>query len=591
MFGRHSHISLFATHLALLSCLGCNQELPNLDLYSVDAKRRLQAERDVNAGYELPDEEPSPSLGHNPWFQRVDTQLKLNFLHHSEPANSYFMPRAIGGGSAVFDMDLDGRLDIFLTQNVGPNGNETDRLFRQTSDGTFIDATESLGIESKGYHQGVAAGDINNDGFPDLLISGFNGCKLWVNEGGKHFKNATLSSGIDHEDWSLTACFIDYDRDGLLDIFVTCYVDYQNKICSDDFCGPKASKPVACKLYHNISDTATNTISFSDVSQATQLAQHPAPSMGVIATDINSDGWQDLIVANDAEANQIFINQQGNYFTEEASQRGFAFNRSGNAMGNMGLAVGDLNNDELIDFFVTHIKEEAHGAWMQTQLGFFSDRSIAWGFNSADNRSTGFGTLLVDFDNDQDLDLFIANGDVRKAKNSPVRKVHEWNNYKQQNMLFENRSGSFVNVTPLNPELSHSKGVYRSVSAGDLNNDGMIDLLVTETDGTAQLLFNRIENENHWLSIRVIDPALNRDAFGTKVVVETDTGRRISRWLSPSAGYCSTSDFRLHFGLGESEGIRKIIVTWPGQDIETYEEVEMDQFITLKRGTSTITPN
>ena len=157
-------------------------------------------------------------------------------------------------------------------------------------------------------------------------------------------------------------------------------------------------------------------------------------------------------------------------------------------------------------------------------------------------------------------------------------------------MLFENRSGSFVNVTPLNPELSHSKGVYRSVSAGDLNNDGMIDLLVTETDGTAQLLFNRIENENHWLSIRVIDPALNRDAFGTKVVVETDTGRRISRWLSPSAGYCSTSDFRLHFGLGESEGIRKIIVTWPGQDIETYEEVEMDQFITLKRGTSTITP-
>ena len=215
---------------------------------------------DLSASASL-SEANSPAIHKRPWLQR-STRRNFQFVHVSGPRDTFFMPRSTGGGSALFDFDLDGHLDIFLTQNAGHGSRISDQLFRQNSDGTFSNVTESAGINSVGFHQGVAAGDINNDGYPDLVVTGFDGCKLLLNEEGKRFTDCTQFAGLNHSAWSLSSCLVDYDLDGKLDIFFTCYLDYVNRECSNDFCGPKASPPLACRLYRNQTDDRTGAVKF-----------------------------------------------------------------------------------------------------------------------------------------------------------------------------------------------------------------------------------------------------------------------------------------------------------------------------------------
>jgi hypothetical protein len=523
------------------------------------------------------------------------------------------MPQVIGSGGALFDFDNDGRLDIYLVQNGGPNSQAKNRLFRQGADGHFIDVSEGSGLDIAGYGMGVAVGDVNNDGWPDVLVSQYGGLRLFLNNGNGTFTDISKEAGVDSVLWATSAAFVDYDRDGWLDLVVINYVNYDPSLpCGTpagqpDFCHPRMFEGTVTKLYRNIGTSAERgaqsaareaptpglraprsalPVRFEDVTLKAGLAHARGPGLGVVCADFNGDHWPDIFVANDGKPNHLWINQQDGTFKEEAVLRGVAYNAMGKAEGNMGIAVGDVDGDGLFDVFVTHLTDETNTLWKQGPRGVFQDRTGASNLSRPRWRGTGFGTILADFDHDGALDLAVVNGAVRRKEPPPGTSVDSfWSPYAERNQLFVNDGrGNFRDISENNAPFCGTAAVSRALVCGDIDNDGALDLLVTAIAGPARLYRNVAPKRGHWLMIRALDPVLNRDDYGAEITVQAGEHRWM-RCVNPAYSYLCSNDPRAHFGLGAIERVDRIDVVWADGTEEMFPGQAVDQLLLLRKGT------
>jgi hypothetical protein len=527
----------------------------------------------------------------DPWFEDVTDRLHLRFTHDAGPLDGrYFLPQIVGSGGAFLDFDGDGRLDIYLVHNGGPQGKKN-QLFHQQPDGTFNDVSEGSALAVAGYGMGVAVADFDNDGRPDVLLTEYGRIRLFHNEGNGKFQDVTEAVGLSNPHWATSACFVDYDRDGWLDLVVTNYLDYDpSRLCKQadgrpDYCAPMLFAGSVTKLFRNLQGKR-----FEDRTIASGVASKPGPGLGVVALDFDGDGWPDVLVANDAKPNHLWINQKDGTFKEEAVQRGLATNVMGRAEANMGIAVGDVNGDGLLDVFVTHLTEETHTLWAQGPPGYFRDVTGRSALGLGGARSTGFGTALADFDNDGHLDLVIANGRVARGTRTPHADLDPfWHPYAERNLLFAGKGdGGFLNLSRHAPALCDWPGVARAILVGDIDNDGAPDLLVTTVAGRARLLRNVAPRRGGWLTCRVTDPALKRDAYGAEVTVVT-ADRRFVAAVQPGQSYLSSHDPRLHFGLGKRTEVQSIQVRWPDGSRERFPGA-IGRAVILERGKGVALP-
>jgi hypothetical protein len=546
------------------------------------------------AGKGKPDEEASEP----PWFLDITEEAGLRFVHDasSHPPTDYFMPQMVGSGAALFDMDNDGRLDLYLLNNGGPKG-RPNQLFKQMPDGTFRNVSAGSGLDFSGHCMGVAIGDVNNDGWPDVLVTEYSRVRLFLNNGNGTFTEVTKEAGLDNPAWGTSAAFVDYDRDGWLDLVIVNYVDYiPGKKCpgpdgSLDYCGPKAFPGKVAKLYRNLGrQPGAKTVRFEDVTVHAGLGHSPGPGLGVLCADFNGDRWPDILIANDGVANHLWINQKDGTFKEEAVVRGLAYNSMGQAEANMGIAIGDVDGDGLFDVFVTHLSDEKHRLWKQGPRGHFRDHTVTAGLTRPQWNGTGFGTVLVDFDHDGALDLAFVNGAVRRARDAKTDVKTEpgvdpfWGRYGDRNQLFVNEGqGRFRDISRFNPALCGTPRVGRGLAVGDVNGDGAMDLVVTSVGAPVRLYRNVAPKRGHWLLVRALDPALKRDAYGAEVTVRAG-GKRWLGLINPGSSYLCSNDPRAHFGLGKAERIDSINVVWPDGSEEVFGGGPVDRVIDLRKG-------
>ena len=528
----------------------------------------------------------SKKPGSHDWFSDVTESSGIAFVHQSGATGKYLMLEQIGSGAALFDYDNDGRLDIYLIQNGARAPNQ---LFHQEANGAFKNVSEGSGVDVSGWGMGAAAGDANNDGRVDLIVTEYGRARLFLNLGNGKFTNAV---SLDNPRWATSAAFLDYDLDGWLDVVIANYLDFDpTHECYDslgqlEYCGPTGVPGSVTRLFHNPGGPLP---SFEDVTIQSGLAKFPGPGLGVVCADFNGDHRPDILVADDERPNRLFINRGDGTFAEEAAMRGIAFDTLGRPGANMGIGVGDANSDGLLDIFITHLTEEMHNIWYQGPIGLFQDRTAAAGLAETAWRGTGFGAVMADFDNDSQADLAVVNGTIKRNRTSfhaTSTNAHEtfWHAYLERNQLFANQRGTFRDISTSNIAFCSVANVGRGLACGDIDNDGALDLLVTSISGSARLYRNVAGKGGHWLIVRAIDPALGgRDAYGAEIVVHC-RGQKFFGWINPGYSFLCSNDPRAHFGLGDRTGLDAIDVIWPGGKQERFPGGQTDRVLVLHKG-------
>jgi hypothetical protein len=545
--------------------------------------------------------QPADPSAAAPLFVESSEASGLIFTHANGAAGDYYLPEEMGAGVALFDYDNDGDLDVLFVQGgpLGPQGSKAgeaghrSRLFRNDmSPGTapgralrFTDVTAQAHLDTITYGMGAATGDYDDDGDIDLVVTSFGPEVVYRNNGDGTFTDVTRAAGVSDERWSTSAAFVDYDRDGHLDLFVANYVDFTiagNRRCFDpvgarDYCAPRVYRPAPDRLYRNLGNGT-----FADVTESAGISKADGAGLGVATGDYNGDGWPDLFVANDATPNQLWINQRNGTFADDGVISGTAFNAAGNPEGSMGIASGDYDLDGDEDLFVTNLVGETFALYENDGKGNFVDVRTRAGLAAATAPVTGFGTDWFDYDNDGRLDLFVTNGAVNTIASQRGRPRP----FGMKNQLFHNVDGRrFEETTAAAGPAFAQPDVGRGAAFGDIDNDGDIDVVVTNNGGPARLLVNQGTAGHHWLQVRLEQPSGNRFAVGALVGVERAGTPTIWRRVRTDGSYLSASDLRVHFGLGSAAAIQAVVVQWPDGQRERWTNVAVDRVVPLKRGT------
>ncbi len=528
----------------------------------------------------------------NSFLTEITDQVNLDFVHDPAIDGKYYMPESIGSGAAFFDYDNDDDLDIYLLNGAIHEKTQTNnepirnRLYRQEDNGTFTDVTSISGLGDQGYGMGVAIGDIDNDGDLDVYISNDGPDALYLNNGNGTFSDITQASGIHNPDWGISVTFVDYNLDSFLDICVANYVDYDTAVvCVDrlgapDYCGPQGFPGYADRLFKNNGDGT-----FKDVSVESGIAAKPSAGLGIISADFNDDFYPDIYISNDRKYNHLWINQKDGTFRDDALMQGMAINGMGMAEASMGVTLGDVDNDLDLDLFMTHFQGETNTFLRNAGDIGFQDETNPVALSAVSLPFTGFGTGFFDYDLDGDLDLAIVNGRVIRGKIYTDRDpLQYWDHYAEPNLIFNNDGNDrFTDVSdqalPFTSRVENS----RALVFGDIDNDGDVDLLVSNEGGRARLYRNDHEKNGNWLIVRAIDPNLKRDMYGAKVIVHSGE-KSFLRLVNPGYSFCASNDPRAHFGLGNIDSIDEVRVIWPGGDTEIFKNISPNQIITLKKG-------
>ncbi|MGI9071230.1 MAG: CRTAC1 family protein [Bryobacteraceae bacterium] len=526
-------------------------------------------------------------------FTDIASQAGIRFRHQGSHTSQKYLIETMGSGVAWLDYDGDGNLDLFFVNGAGlrdpmPRGKAPDksdprywnRLYRNTGHGAFVDVTQRAGLKGEGYGMGVAVGDYDNDGRPDLYVTGFRHNHLYHNQGDGTFEDVTDRAGVGGSGWSTGAAFFDYDGDGRLDLVVARYLDWdfdKNIWCGPEkaqkrgYCHPNAFQAVTHLLYHNEGNGK-----FRDVSQSSGIAAHPGKGLGVAINDSDGDGRPDILIANDSVAQQLFHNNGIGTFSEVALDKGVAYNSNGSSFAGMGVDWDDYNNDGWPDVFLNALSLQGYVLLRNTR-GEYEDVADLAGLSAATMLYGGWGTKFVDYDNDGWKDVFVAQGHVMDTISVDFPSIQ----YKQHMLLMRNLQGHYEDVSLNSGSSFRVPLAARGAAFGDFDNDGSMDVVVNTNDGTPVLLHNS-GSKNHWIVINTIGRSSNRDGIGARVRLVGSAGLEQYGFVSTASSYLSASDKRVHFGLGSDKRVRQIEIHWPSGVVQKLNDVAVDQILTIK---------
>lgn len=524
-------------------------------------------------------------------FTDVTSIVNINFNYVASHTSKKYLIETMGSGVALFDYDNDGRLDIYVVngaplsdptpkgtipQKSGPK--DWNRLYHQKSDGTFEDVTEKAGLQGTGYGMGVAVGDYDNDGYEDLYVTAYGGNKLYHNNGDGTFADVTERAGVAGSGWSTSAAWVDLDGDGLLDLVVLRYLqwDFDDIYCGErregyrSYCHPDSFRPIPPLVYHNDGNGR-----FTEITQKAGLA-FPGKGLGIALADYDRDGRVDLFIANDSMPEFLYHNKGNGAFEEVALQSGVAVDSEGHSYAGMGVDFADYDNDGLPDIAVTDLASQIYALYRNNGDATFNYESYSSGIGLMTMKHSGWGARFLDFDNDGWKDLLIAQGhdlDTIQLTFPDLR-------YKEPMLLARNNGKVFVDISAQAGEVFQKAWVGRGLAIGDIDNDGRLDAVVTTNDGGVHVLHNATQNNNHWLTLELVGHRSNRDAIGAEVKLVAAKG---AQWatVTTAGSYLSSSDKRVHFGLGSDAAARSIEIHWPSGIRQMLNEVHADQILKI----------